>query len=57
MVKPFYLTPIDGTLTCTASPGQSEPKSNGDEEVFHISRSFATENSPFNDLVSYQDVR
>ena len=36
MIERFYLTPIDGTLTGTTTLNQSGPKSNGNEEVFHI---------------------
>ena len=34
--------PIDGTLTGTTTPGQSEPESNGNEGLLHIPQSFNT---------------
>ena len=38
--------PIDGSLLGTTPLGQSEPWSNGNEEVLHIPQSPMTETSP-----------
>ena len=38
--------PIDGSLTGTTTPGQNEPRSNGNEVVFHIPQSSRTGASP-----------
>ena len=35
MMEQFYFT-HNVTLTSTIPPGQSRPKSNGNEDVFHI---------------------
>ena len=35
--------PIDWILTSTTTPGQSEPESTGNEEVFHISQTLRWE--------------
>ena len=45
--------PINGILTGATTPGQSEPKSNGNESVLHITQSFRTEASPLDCLLSY----
>ena len=46
--------PTDRTLSSVTTPGQSEPGSDGNEEVLHIPRSSSiTEASPSDCLVSY----
>ena len=35
-----FIWPIDGTLTCATTPGQSGPESNGNEGILHITQSF-----------------
>ena len=55
MVKQFYW-PIDRTLTGPTVPDQSGPKIKGNEEMLHISLSSRTEASPWDGLVSYQDI-
>ena len=36
MIEQFYLTPIDETITSTATLSQSGPESNGNERVLNI---------------------
>ena len=46
--------PIDRTLSSTTTPGQSGPRSNGNEEVLQIPQSSSiTGASPLDCLVSY----
>ena len=51
--------PIDRTLSGATTPGQSGPRSNGNEGVLHIPQSFSiTGASPLDCLMSYiQDTR
>ena len=52
MIKKFYLT-YRWTLISTATPGQSGPRGNGNEDVLHISQSSKTGESLSDGLVSY----
>ena len=45
--------PIDGTLSSTTTPSQSEPESNGNEGVISFLQSYKTEASRLDGLVSY----
>ena len=45
--------PKDGILTGTTTQGQSEPGSNGNEEILHIPQSSRSRASPSDGLVSY----
>ena len=48
------ILPIDRTLSGAMTPGQSGPRSNGNEWVFHVPQSTnITEASPSDCLVSY----
>ena len=47
------ILPIDGALTGTTTPGQSEPGSNGNKGVLYILESSRVEASPSDGLVSY----
>ena len=50
--------PIDRTLSSATTLSQSEPWSNGNEEVFHIPKSSSiTRASPSDCLKSYQDTQ
>ena len=53
MIKQFYLTNRGDTF-CTTTQGQSEPKSNGNDWVFHVPRRSRIGASQSNSLVSYQ---
>ena len=44
---------IDGTLTSSTTPHQSEPESNDNEGVLYIPQSSKTGNSPSDSFVSY----
>ena len=50
IVKQFYLTHIQDPIRAT-TPSQSEPGSNGNEEVLHISLSSRTRTSPSDGLM------
>ena len=43
---------LNGTVTASTTPGQSEPWSNGNEMVLHITQRSRTGYSIFNGLVS-----
>ena len=45
---------MDGTLSGTTTPGQSEPMSNSNERVLHIPQSSRTGTSPPDSLVPYR---
>ena len=40
-----FIWPIDSTLLCATTPGQSEPGNDGNEGVFHIPQISKTESS------------
>ena len=48
-----FIWPIDTTLSGDTSPGQSWPKSDGDESVLRTPQSFSIMGSSPSDLVSY----
>ena len=53
-LKVSFIWPIDRILSCTTTPGQSGPGSDGNEKVLHIlQRSSITGVSPSDGLMSY----